>query len=373
VAFNVSAYRSDALLLTGDGVTSQELPGLAYDTLTGHVRAFHQALHTAADPGASAPDRITAQKKLLEILGWLWDTAAGPVLDTLGYHSQPSPHAEWPRVWWAPGGLLGLLPIHAAGHHTEPLADDQARRTVMDRVISSYTPTIRALRYARQQSHRAAATARRALIVAMPLTPGLPGGELPNVPAEVTRVRALLPHPMLLAEPGTPGRPDSGSSGIPTRANVLAQLPGCSIAHFACHGAGDPTDPSKSLLLLHDHDSAPLTVASLGPVNLDQAQLAYLSACDTALTPATELIDEAIHLTTAFQLAGFPHVIGTLWQIGDQIAVEVATTFYTTLRTIPDTVDTSQAAWALHYAVRAARDVYPQTPSLWAAYLHAGA
>ena len=73
------------------------------------------------------------------------------------------------------------------------------------------------------------------------------------------------------------------------------------------------------------------------------AQLAYLSACDTAITSTAGLIDEAIHLTTAFQLAGFPHVIGTLWEINDELAVTIADAFYTTLRTSTDTVDTSQS------------------------------
>lgn len=206
----------------------------------------------------------------------------------------------------------------------------------------------------------------------MPATPGLPGGgELPNVPMEVARVRALLPDTVLLAEPGD--QQASGSSEIPTRKNVLNQLPGCVIAHFACHGFSDPADPSRSLLLLHDHDSAPLTVASLAPVDLGQAELAYLSACDTALADTGGLIDEAIHLTTAFQLAGFPHVIGTLWEINDQLAVTIADKFYTALRTSQVAMDTSQAARALHHAVRSARDELPRTPSLWAAYIHAGA
>ncbi|MGQ4333341.1 CHAT domain-containing protein [Streptomyces hayashii] len=59
-------------------------------------------------------------------------------------------------------------------------------------------------------------------------------------------------------------------------------MPTCQIAHFACHGASDRADPSKSLLLLHDHASDPLTVASLAPVRLDNVQLARLSACHTA-------------------------------------------------------------------------------------------
>jgi len=370
VTFNVSAYGSDALLLTADGITSLPLHGMSYSTVVNRINSFRQALHTSTDPGASSPERMAAQKKLLEILGWLWDTAAEPVLDALSYGQSPPLGAAWPRVWWAPGGLLGLLPFHAAGHHTEPLARGQERRAVMDRVVSSYTPTIRALRYARQHARRAASTGGPTLIVAMPVTPGLHGGgALPYVPAEAARVCAVLPDPVMLAEPGIPM---SGSSGIPTRANVLMQLPECLIAHFACHGDSDPVDPSRSLLLLHDYDSAPLTVASLAPINLDQAQLAYLSACSTAFTPEIKLTDEAIHLTTAFQLAGFPHVIGTLWETNDGLAVDVADTFYTTLRTSPRILDCNQAASSLHRAVRALRDKYPSAPSLWAAYLHAG-
>jgi hypothetical protein len=49
------------------------------------------------------------------------------------------------------------------------------------------------------------------------------------------------------------------------------------------------------------------------------------------------------HLATAFQLAGFPHVVA------------------------------SNAALALHHAVRARRSRYPATPFLWAGYLQAGA
>ena len=371
MVFNVGAYRSDALLLTKDGITYQKLPGLAYDALTGQVRAFHQALHTAADPGASAPDRKAAQNKLLEILEWLWDAAAEPVLNSLGHTTAHQESSSLPRVWWAPGGLLGLLPLHAAGYHTDP-PGGQGRRTVMDRVVSSYTPTIRALQYARQ--HTPAPDAEgAALIVAMPTTPGIPG-RLPNIPAEVAMLASRLPEPVLLIEPETTGGdPAAASARTPTKANVLAHLPRCPIAHFACHGATDPADPSSSLLLLHDYQSDPLTVASLGPVNLGQAQLAYLSACRTASTGHTQLIDEAIHLTSAFQLAGFPHVIGTFWEIHDAIAVTIADAFYAALRASDGTLDTSRAALALHHAVRTARDGLPATPSLWAAYLHAGA
>ncbi len=367
VTVNVHAYRSDALLLTTDGITSVELPALNAASLNERVASFHQAL-TAVTHAVGPHDRMTAQRTLTDILSWLWDTVAEPILDSLGLSQTPPPSASWPRVWWSPGGVLGLLPIHAAGYHLEVT---DPRRTVMDRVISSYTPTIRALRYARQHQHTA--RPRRALIVAMPSTPGLPdGAQLPNVPAEVAAIRPLLPDPFILAEPAsTPGDLLIASADIPTKTNVLAQLAGCSIAHFACHGVSDPADPSRSLLLLHDHDIDPLTVASLASVQHDDLQLVYLSACRTAIT--TTLLNEAIHLTSAFQLSGSGHVIGTLWEINDAIAVQIAANFYRGLSGGSGDLDPDQAARALHQAIRVAREDYAQSPSLWAAYLHAGA
>lgn len=242
----------------------------------------------------------------------------------------------------------------------------------MDRVISSYTPTIRALRYARQHA-LTAGPIRKSLIVAVPDVPGLPDAALPSVPYEVARLRSLLPDPVVLAETEISGLSPSASAGIPTKSSVLAHLPSSSVIHFSCHGVSHSTDPSQSSLLLHDHDRNPFTVSSLASINLHHAQLAYLSACRTAFTGAAELLDEAIHLTTAFQLAGFPHVIGTLWDINDYRAAEIAVAFYTRLTYKQDTLNPDEAASALHSAVRTTRDNLPDRPSIWAAYLHAGA
>ena len=51
---------------------------------------------------------------------------------------------------------LSFLPLHAAGYNQEPPGLDGRRRTVMDRVISSYTPTVRGLGYARTHTTTAA-------------------------------------------------------------------------------------------------------------------------------------------------------------------------------------------------------------------------
>ncbi|GIH23461.1 CHAT domain-containing protein [Acrocarpospora phusangensis] len=362
--FNVSPHRSDALLVTADGISHVELPGLDHATVVRRVGEFHRALAATTDPDA---DRLAAQAKLRDVLGWLWDEAAGPVLGALGHHDTPPADGTWPRVWWAPGGLLGQLPVHAAGHHTDP-PGGAARRTVLDRVVSSYTPTVRALGQARRNPARRSA-APKALIVAMSTTPGLPDeGRLDYVRAEAALVRTRLPASVLLAEPAA-----EAGRAVPTKATVLAQLPGCTVAHFACHGESHPTDPSRSRLLLRDHAEEPLTVASLASLRLDHAQLAYLSACRTAFTGAARLLDEAIHLSSACQLAGFPHVVGSLWEIDDDVAVRVAEAFYAGIVAEDGSVDAGSAACALHHAVRSIRDRFPGTPSLWAGYLHSGA
>jgi tetratricopeptide (TPR) repeat protein len=386
VVFNVHTGRGDALLLTAHGITSLELPRLIPRNVVETINTFRQALHRARS-GADPSEREEAQETLLAVLRWLWDAAAGPVLEALGYDGQPAAatcgahEAGWPRVWWAPGGLLGLLPLHAAGYHSDA-ADDPHRRTVMDRVVSSYTPTVRALRYARERASRQAreTSAPAALIVAMPTTPHVPG-RLPFVDAEAAMLQDRLPDSVVLREPDPADAPVDPTPSTPTKANVLAHLPRCAIAHFACHGASHPTDPSKSRLLLHDHKDDPLTVGSLAPVALDQARLAYLSACRTAAIDTTSLLDEAIHLTSAFQLAGYPHVIGTLWEIDDRIAVRIAKAFYEGLRSDSAALDADQAARALHEAVRRVRDgrdLPPghdrtRSPYVWAAHLHAGA
>ncbi|MEV1065119.1 CHAT domain-containing protein [Streptomyces sp. NPDC050263] len=371
VTFNVSRYGSDALLLTRHGITSCPLPKLAWDMVYDRVGAFHRCLAEATAPDG---DRLGAQQTLRHVLEWLWEVAAEPVLSALENLGEVPPLAQsgqsLPRVWWAPGGLLGLLPLHAAGFHTDR---GPRRRTVMDRVISSYTPTIRALNHARKRQP-GPVDPSQALIVAMPTTPG--HSPLPHVPEEVRRIRAFLHSPTHLTEPapaadGTPIPPDRHT---PTTASVLARLPRCTIAHFACHGTSDRANPSQSQLLLHDHATSPLTISALTQVNLTRAQLAFLSACSTADPGSDDLLDEAIHLTSAFQLAGFPHVVGTLWPIDDRLAAEIAESFYIRLAAGPSgALDPDQSATALHQTIRAVRDRYPAIPSLWAAYLHAGA
>lgn len=366
VVFNVSCYRSDALIITkGDqGVFPLLLPGLHHRVLRENVVDLKEALSNLSPPTYKATKLL--MKRILE---WLWDVAVSPVLDKLGFQEPPE-NRDFPHVWWISSGLLNLLPIHAAGYH------DHSNRNVLDRVISSYAPTIKCLAYSRHQAahmsiwERGKERQQKALIVGMSNTPDQ--NELPYVDEEIKCLNGLFARSISRTVLQTPANP-------PTKADVLSQLRGSQIAHFACHGESTLTDPSQSRLFLSDWQTSPLTVADIISLKLEDPQFAYLSACHAANNRVVDLLDEGIHLAGAFQLAGFPFVVGTLWQIDDEHCVQVAKSMYTAMIGDGQIIDVTLSAPALHNAVDALRDVTrgesggEDDPLVWATYVHMGA
>ena len=164
---NVAMLRSDAMILTQDGVAVLPLSGVGPSEVAEKADDFLSALSVIHDHGESGESQADAEEALAEVLGWLSDRITGPVLDHLGYAAGPSHSSPWPRVWWCPAGYLSLLPLHAAGHHKPTAGPGDA---AIDRVICSTTPTLRALMHARRNV--AAASNPRILVVTMPHTPG---------------------------------------------------------------------------------------------------------------------------------------------------------------------------------------------------------
>ncbi|MCM3920143.1 CHAT domain-containing protein [Frankia sp. AiPs1] len=341
VAVAVSQFGSYALLLTDGGVEAVQLPGLNQEAIAYHVYTLLAAMEA---PSAAARERVE------ECLEWLWDVVADPVLDRLGLVGPPVNGEPWPRVWWCPSGLLSFLPLHAAGHHGTRF--NEAPATVVDRVISSYTPTLRALVHARHAGagRGVLLAGGRLVAVAMPHTPG--AGDLPGAEIEVTNLQTLFP-----------GQVDVLIGKQATRQAVLDRLPAARWAHFACAAANDFYDPLNGRLLLVDK---PLTVLDLARMRLRDAELAFLSTSNTAL-PGARLADEAIHLASAFQLAGYRHVIATLWPISDRHALTVADKIYATL------VTTGDVGSAVHSVARTLRSLWAADPSAWASHIHVGA
>jgi tetratricopeptide (TPR) repeat protein len=351
VLLNVAALRSDALILTPHRVEVLNLPGVHPAAVAEQANTLLSALATVTDPTAHP----RARQALSEVLAWLGDYITSPVLDRLGYTANPATEGVWPRVWWCPSGPLALLPIHAAGHH-HPV--DGPSDAVIDRVISSTVPTVAALLHAR---HSATPTEQPALlVVAMPETDDQP--KLPATVIETATLSQLWPgHVDILGLRDTPPA---------TFDTVMTALPSHACVHFACHAESDIDDPSDSHLLLTDYHTRPLTVAHLTRAHLQGAELAFLSACTTARSGRT-LPDEPINLAAACQLAGYRHVVGSLWPISDTLTAWLTEQFYSTLLA-PRTQTATGPAAALHHASRDLRASYGLHPHLWAPYTHIG-
>ncbi|KAK4176442.1 CHAT domain-containing protein [Triangularia setosa] len=311
IVINVSKYRCDAFLVERHQIRCLPLPNLNVDEI----------------------ERRACQGNLgsLPVLRWLWDVIAHPILDALGL-TKPPPSAAWPHIWWIPTGSLRRFPLHAAGYHTFP-----STSSVLDIAMSSYGLSVKSLLHSRLQ--RAIATTPttvttppslestgKILLVAMPTTAG--HKPLPFAAQEIAVLQALSPELNLI--PLIPAR---------RKDDVVRHLPECKVFHFAGHGYADPADPAKSSLLLDDWATNRLTVNTLMGLNLRAQQqrqhrpfLAYLSACGTGRTRDEKLVDESVHIVGACHLAGFRHVIGTLWEVRDESCVDVARIVYEGLR-----------------------------------------
>lgn len=335
VLVNVSQLGGAAILVRPDSITRLRLDDLTLNETRARVADLTGVI-TKGDRAWLTPPKPVDP----ELLAWLWEAVTGPVLDALGHLTPPAAGEAPPRLWWIPTGLLGLLPLHAAGLTGGPSA--------LDQVVSSYTPTIRALLHSQR---RAAAPGRTRLTVAMRHTTGMP--DLPGTAAEAAHLRTRYPATVELAN--TTATVDA----------VLDALPRATFAHFACHASTHPVESARGGLHLHD---AVLSVPEIGRLRLRDAELAYLSACSTG--QSTQIVaDEALHLGSAFQLAGYRHVVATLWPVGDTVAAKAARRFYDLLGDSP-TAD--RAATVLHQVTRELRDEFPDAPRLWAPFIHSG-
>jgi hypothetical protein len=333
VIVNLARHRCDALLVAPGGIRALPLPRVTHAEAT----SWANALLRAADQGGDASEQV-----LEDVLRWMWIAFVEDIVDALGLSPSGS-DGELPRVWWIPTGPLTVLPLHAAGDHRD---DATAGRRLLDRAVSSYAPSLRALRHAQEHADEALRN-RRGLVVAVSDAPG--SRRLPGARREGELVRDATGAATFLVD------------GAANQTKVLAALPDSAWVHFACHATTDTVDPFDSRLVLWD---GPLPVREIAALRVRGATLAYLSACTTAFG-GTSLADEAIHVASAFQLAGYPHVIGTLWEVRDRVARQAAEWMYAELAVCPP-------ALAAHRTVRQLYDSYPRSPSLWASHIHIG-
>ncbi|MDQ1041578.1 tetratricopeptide (TPR) repeat protein [Streptomyces sp. V3I8] len=334
VTLNVSLLRCDALVTTERGTEAVPLPGLTAGDAAERAGAFVSAVNANA---------WGTNDTVREVLAWLWEAVTEPVFTHLGLPASDS--RTLPHLWWVPTGPLSVLPVHAAGLHTAPDGD---RHSALHRVASSYAPTLSFLRHVRDRP--AGPDQESALVVAM-------GGD--TAPLAMAEVEADLVAADLAAD--YPGRVVHLVGGQATRQAVLEGLSSSGWAHFACHCVSDTERPSDSCLRLSDGD---LRVRDIAALQLAAGGVVYLSACTTALSGG-RLPDETIHISSAFQLAGFSTAIGTLWRVPDLASQETARITYTALAHHPP-------ARAVNLAAREMRQNYLRNPYEWAAFVHSG-
>ena len=351
-----------AILVTAAGLSPIKLQELKASDITKNLgRLYGHCRLSKAKP----LQLNQAGQELREILKWLWDKAVKLILSELGYYPQPKRcHCDrLPRLWWCASGTTSKLPFHAAGEGAEGVNSEN----VYDYAVCSFTPSLTALKIAQDCTAPSEKDFNESMLaVSMPTTPG-PGWVPLKAEEELRSIK--------------------DSSGLtptcltnPRKFDVLERLSEHSIIHFICHGTSITKDPSSSALILGQQSAnyvERLTVKELGAIGLKKARLAYLSACSTAENSSYELSDESIHLASAFQLAGFSHVIGAFWEVKGRGAIPLAGLFYQNLIETFVELETFDSnhdviAYALHNALCKVRKS-THNPLCWAPFVHLGA
>jgi CHAT domain-containing protein len=305
-----------ALIVADGAVRAVELEELngdeLHDQLVAYATLYRRWQATQSPEGFA---RWTDQ--LERVSAWLWPAVMEPVLDALP--------AGTTAVTVIPDGMIGLLPLHAAGD-------------ALDRVRVRFAPNASAL----ARSARAA-DAGGALVAAAPAVPDLT--PLPYAAAEAHAVAALLPAPVVLVGP---------EAGVEA---VESSLAGCAVVHFACHAMTRFDDPGASALTLGD--GRQLTLARMLSLELPDTRLAVLSACESAM-PEVIVPEEKTSLAAGLMLAGVAGVVASLWAVGDQSTMLLVTRLHE-LR-----ARGAGACSALHEAQRWLRDSTATALGQWA-------
>jgi CHAT domain-containing protein len=200
------------------------------------------------------------------------------------------------RLTLCPTGVLMQLPLHAAGVYA---VDHQI--CCSDYFVPSYVPSIGALLHA-QQTYKPVRRADAEMLIVAVEHP-FEGQALPMISEESSTVHAHVSPLAKVVQVSESG-------------DVFKHIQSASILHMACHGTQNLVDALQSGFFLEDEL---LPVSKLMQLDLPQAFLAVLSACETAKGDASQP-DQAIHMAATMLFAGFKSVVATMWSVHRAIA-----------------------------------------------------
>lgn len=363
VIVNVTFIRSDAILIVGSKIRVVPLLNLQLEKAAEFSSGSYARDSSWERDVKLISSTIPKQTSKETFVEWLWHSCVKVVFKELKTFDVMPENGELPRVWWIGSGAATGFPFHAAASGSGTDQD------ALSHMIPSYTPSIKALLHSRQRSRRSHGhnPKYKLTVVTMKITPG--HDTLPGVSREkevILKVCSGVYKCMELQQPDVNA--------------VLKALADSDIIHFACHGMANIEDPSQSHLLLekvtkNGREVDKLTVSHMLSLESPrQAWISYLSACSTAGIRAPRLADEGLHTSGAFQIAGFAHVIGSMWPVDDDVCVDVARVFYERLITAQgEAPQDRRVAEALREAVVYIRQRDPSSWKKWGAYIHSGA
>ncbi|TEB18102.1 hypothetical protein FA13DRAFT_1804114 [Coprinellus micaceus] len=277
------------------------------------------------------------------VLHSLWTEVVKPILEALAFPRVGKLSERiLPRIWWCPTGALSFLPLHAAGRY-----DDSDSDSILDYAVSSYTPTISSLTERVKMPHLVNPEVAGLFLTSQPNARGLPS--IPGTIREVNEVHARA------SEKGI--RVSKVEGNALSVSDCLKHMEEFSCIHLACHASQYTEEPIRSQFRFH---TGSLELDTVMRRNLKNADLAFLSACETS-TGEDQLSEEAVHLAAGMLAAGYRRVVATMWAIGDRHAPDLANDFYQYLWDHQEDAtgtcfDGSLSAHALHHATQRLRD-----------------
>jgi CHAT domain-containing protein len=155
-------------------------------------------------------------------------------------------------------------------------------------------------------------------VIADPPTAAYP--ELPASREEALSIAAMYDGATLLA------------GGAATRAAFVESARRSALIHFAGHANSDATTSHGALLFAGaGNDSGVLGSSEVAQLRLEGSPLVVLAACGTLRGDALHVAGMS-SLSRAFLVAGARGVVGTLWEIDDDVSAAFFRRFHTHLR-----------------------------------------
>ncbi|KAG8720174.1 hypothetical protein FRC09_010016, partial [Ceratobasidium sp. 395] len=309
VMVNIHHTRCDALALTSGSskITHIPLPSFSQekcmimrDQLLSALQGGGIRARTSRRPIFELPSR---EQMFKSVLATLWIDVVTPILNALGYLEEPPVNFDnVPRITWCTTGPLAFLPLHAAGLYDRPFSK------TLNYVVSSYVPTLGTLLNAPPLLTKFDG------ILAVGQADLAGSAPLAGTIEELDRIQEQAGShnfTRLAEETATP-------------AAVLSAMKQHSWVHLACHASQNLADPAASAFTLH---KGHLDLATITREQLPNAQLAFLSACETAMGDEG-IPDGAVHLAAGMLMSGYRTVIATMWPIHDSDAPIIAEQFY---------------------------------------------